>query len=200
MSAVRLLQNMNMKQDLRYAHLGASTFQRSRAENEEYLESVPDATPSHHRVLDTPLFFSSTSSSTAASSTSTAPSSRSSSSTVSSTSLLYASSLSSLPRSLLLARRRSSLSPTCDDCYDETKRDERKDKKEKRKEKKAEHERSVVYTLERLWSYTLSIEREREREKNKYRRLLPSTHTRTIHGGDHRRRTTRRSRARETLL
>lgn len=55
MSAVRLLQNMNMKQDLRYAHLGASTFQRSRAENEKYLESVPDATPSHHRALDTPL-------------------------------------------------------------------------------------------------------------------------------------------------
>lgn len=98
-SAVRLLQNMNMKQDLRYVHLGASTFQRSRAENVKYLESVPDATPSHHRALDTPL-------STTPSTTSTVPS-RSSSST----SFLYPR-LVSLPFAVLSFPVAAPLSPT----------------------------------------------------------------------------------------
>lgn len=99
MSAVRLLQNMNMKQDLRYVHLGASTFQRSRAENVKYLESVPDATPSHHRALDTPL-------STTPSTTSTVPS-RSSSTA----SFLYPR-LVSLPFAVLSFPVAASLSPT----------------------------------------------------------------------------------------
>lgn len=96
MSAVRLLQNMNMKQDLRYVHLGASTFQRSRAENVKYLESVPDATPSHHRALDTPL----------STTPSTVPS-RSSSST----SFLYPR-LVSLPFAVLSFPVAAPLSPT----------------------------------------------------------------------------------------